>query len=317
MNAVIDEKLSEQVTAQTTPDGHGNGHGVIPKAPGSGKKKALMRAGAAALALALGAGTYFLWSASHYESTDDAFIDGHIIPISSRVAGEIAKVSVVDNQLVKAGDPLAEIDPRDYEAKLAEERGKVAAAEAEALRAAADARRYEKLFAQDEVSRQQLDNAEAASAGAQAAVAKERGALTQDELNLSYTKLIVPESGRVTGKSVEEGAYVQVGQALLAIVPDNVWVTANFKETQLTHMNPGQPVTIEVDAYPGRTFRAHVDSLQSGTGGRFSLLPPENATGNYVKVVQRVPVKIVFDEFLDARYHLAPGMSVVPSVRVR
>ena len=137
------------------------------------------------------------------------------------------------------------------------------------------------------------------------------------QLDLSYTKLYAPESGRITRKSVEPGSYVQVGRTLFSIVPDRVWVVANFKETQLRHMRPGQPATVQVDAYPDKLFRGHVDSIQAGSGAAFSLLPPENATGNYVKVVQRVPVKIVIDETADPQHVLGPGMSAVPEVRVR
>jgi membrane fusion protein (multidrug efflux system) len=281
------------------------------------KKLLLQRLGLGVLAIAVVAGIFLYIHASHYESTDDAFIDAHIIPISPKVSGQVLAVHVNDNQTVKAGEPLIEIDPRDYEARLAEERGKLAAAEAEAHRAVADAKRYEQIFKQDEISQQQLDHAQATASAAQANLAKEYGALELDQLNLSYTKIAAPEDGRVTKKSVEPGAYVQVGQTLFAIVPDSVWVTANFKETQLTHMQPGQKVTIDVDAYPGRAFEGHVDSIQSGTGERFSVLPPENATGNYVKVVQRIPVKILIDTPPDPRYRLAPGMSVVPSVRVK
>jgi membrane fusion protein (multidrug efflux system) len=136
-------------------------------------------------------------------------------------------------------------------------------------------------------------------------------------LSLSYTKIAAPESGRVTRKSVEQGAYIQVGQTLMSIVPDQVWVTANFKETQLTHMHPNQKVAIKVDAYPGKKFEGHVESIQSGTGERFSVLPPENATGNYVKVVQRIPVKIVLDTPPDPNFRLAPGMSVEPTVNIK
>jgi membrane fusion protein (multidrug efflux system) len=136
------------------------------------------------------------------------------------------------------------------------------------------------------------------------------------ELQISYTKVYAPVSGRVTRRAVEVGNHVQVGQELMAIVPDDLYVTANFKETQLAHIRPGQRVSIAVDAYPGKTFRGRVDSIQRGSGAVFSLLPPENAAGNYVKVVQRVPVKIVFDEALDG-YLLGPGMSVVPEVQVR
>ncbi|HEX8888649.1 MAG TPA: HlyD family secretion protein, partial [Pyrinomonadaceae bacterium] len=145
-----------------------------------------------------------------------------------------------------------------------------------------------------------------------------QSALDQAELELSYTKIYAPESGRVTRKAVEEGALVQVGQPLLAVVPGDVWVTANFKENQVGEIKPGQPVEIYVDAYPGKAFKGHVDSIQMGTGARFSLIPPENATGNYVKVVQRVPIKIVFEpDQLDAQHTLAPGMSVEPEVKVK
>ena len=135
------------------------------------------------------------------------------------------------------------------------------------------------------------------------------------QLDLSYTKIFAPGDGRVTRKAVEPGDYVQTGQTLLSIVPSEVWVVANFKETQLKHMRPGQPALVEIDAL-GKSLRAHVDSVQAGSGARFSLLPPENATGNYVKVVQRVPVKILFDEPLPADHTIGPGLSVAPSVRV-
>lgn len=152
---------------------------------------------------------------------------------------------------------------------------------------------------------------------ASAEIERAQAALRQAELNLSYTKIYAPQVGRVTRKNVEQGALLEAGQALFAIVPAEMWVIANFKEIQLDRMHPGQPVAIRVDAYPDKKFSGHVDSLQTGTGSRFSLLPPENATGNYVKVVQRVPVKIVFDEAPDPAHSLAPGMSVVPEVKVR
>jgi len=159
-------------------------------------------------------------------------------------------------------------------------------------------------------SRSQMD-------AAQAEIAQARAQVEQAQLNLSYTEVRAPCSGYVTRKAVEPGSSVQVGQAVLAVVPREVWVVANFKETQLTRMRPGQPATVEVDAFPGVAFQAHVDSIQRGTGARFSLLPPENATGNFVKVVQRLPVKLVFDDPEQlAGYTLAPGMSVVPEVDV-
>jgi membrane fusion protein (multidrug efflux system) len=153
--------------------------------------------------------------------------------------------------------------------------------------------------------------------GAVSETEQARAALRQAELDLSYTKIYAPESGYITKKSVEPGNNVETGQALMALVTDRLWVTANFKEVQLEHMRPGQPVTIKIDAYPQREFAGEVDSIQAGSGARFSLLPPENATGNYVKVVQRVPVKIVFTEDLPSEFKIGPGMSVVPEVKVR
>lgn len=156
---------------------------------------------------------------------------------------------------------------------------------------------------------------QAVAAGAE--MERLQAAVRQAELDLSFSRITAPVAGRVTKKAVETGNYVTTGQALLALVPAQVWVVANFKETQLTAMRPGQQAEVHVDTYPGRTFRGHVDSIQAGTGSRFSLLPPENATGNYVKVVQRIPVKIVLDEAPDPEHPLSPGMSVVPEVRVR
>ena len=148
-------------------------------------------------------------------------------------------------------------------------------------------------------------------------LARAEAEVNQARLNLSYTKIYAPISGHVTRKSVEIGAHVQIGQPLLALVDPDVWVIANFKETQLAKMQPGQPVTVTVDTHPGVKLAAHVDSVQRGSGARFSLLPPENATGNYVKVVQRVPVKIVFDDLKQIeQYGLGPGMSVVPTVKI-
>jgi membrane fusion protein (multidrug efflux system) len=145
-----------------------------------------------------------------------------------------------------------------------------------------------------------------------------RAAVAQSELNIQYTTIRAPISGIVSQRNVETGQVVQPGQPLLAVVPlEDVWVTANFKESQLAAMRPGQPVTIKVDAYDGRTYRGHVDSISAATGARFSLLPPENATGNFVKVVQRVPVKIVFEKDQDPNHLLRPGMSVVPTVSTK
>ncbi len=259
---------------------------------------------------------YYLWSMNH-EDTDDAFIDTHVIMISPKIEGQALKVYVDDNQQVKPGDPLVDIDPVDYQVKLAQARAEVGAAEAEARKAAGDAVSAKELYGKDRISRQSYDHAvdEADAKKAQAELARQK--LDAAQLDISYTRIASPIAGKVTRKSVEIRSYVHVGQPLMAIVPDQVWVTANFKETQLTRMRPGQKAVIRVDAYPGRIFPGHVDSLQAGTGARFSLLPPENATGNYVKVVQRVPVKIVFDAPSEVLPPLSPGMSVVPAVDLR
>jgi membrane fusion protein (multidrug efflux system) len=429
------------------------------------KRPAFLIGGAVVLLIAAVVGVrYWLYARSH-ETTDDAFIDGHIVQVSPKASGYIAKVYVTDNQNVKAGDLVAEIDPRDYEAKVvqakaaldagraqqkqaqtqvtltravgranvqqaaagvqqarsavagaragaASERSRtteasagvgaaqanvqqaqaqVSAAVAEAQRASADVQRYQMLFEKDEISHQRLDQAiaTARTANAQVDAAREKvaaaeaqvnaaraatsaaaqnaqraqtqvggaqaqvneavgklaqantapqqvavsqaqataagatleqlqAAVDQAELDLSYTKIYAPESGRIARKSIEVGALVQVGQPLMAVVPGDVWVTANFKESQIGQLRPGEPVDITIDAYPDKVFKGHVDSIQAGTGARFSLIPPENATGSYVKVVQRVPVKIVFEpNQIEPQHVLAPGMSVVPEVKVK
>jgi len=331
---------------------------------------ALMGAVAVA-ATAAGVG-YYIHSLS-FESTDDAFIEGHVVPVSARVPGHVAKVCVEDNQLVKAGDLLAELDPADYGTRLAaaeaalqvakatsqaratgvvaavadleQTKADLAAAEARQQRADSHLKRIESLVPERAASQDSLDAATAAANVAQAdvtamrerikarqsAVEQARSAATaadsgvrqaeaelrQAKLNHGYTRVYAPITGHVTRKSVEAGAFIQVGQPLMALVDPDVWVIANFKETQLAKMQPGQPVVVTVDIHPDVEFAAHIDSIQRGSGARFSLLPPENATGNYVKVVQRVPVKIVFDDLKQIeQYGLGPGMSVVPKVKI-
>jgi membrane fusion protein (multidrug efflux system) len=230
------------------------------------------------------------------------------------------------------------------ESKVTQAQAAVTSADAENERAAADLTRYENVSsnavsktaydqtwaqarsasADLEAANSQVKSAEAdvelSKAGvetANAAIQQAQAKLRQAELNLSYTKITAPFDGRITARTVQTGNYISPGQALFALVPRDVWVTANFKETQLTDMRPGQPVEVHIDAYPQHNFKAKVDSLQAGTGARFSLLPPENAVGNYVKVVQRVPVKIVFDEELPTNLDIAPGVSVEPKVKVK
>lgn len=362
-----------------------------------------------ALALIVVAGGTIAWR--YYavrESTDDAQIDGHINPISSRISGTVQKVYFDDNQLVQKGALLVELDPKDYQVALDRAQADLANAQASATAAsagvplttttssnelaaadaavsaadhdaisararvqeaqanydktAADLKRMEQLVQKDEISRQQydatvaaassaraaLDGAKAAVAGAEqraaqsraqaagaktvpeqirviraragaaaADVQKYKAALEQAQLNLQYTKITAPVTGVLSKRSVEPGQVVQPGQPLYSIVDlDDVWVTANFKETQLKGMRPGQRVTIKVDAY-GRSYAGTVESIGGATGSRFSVLPPENATGNYVKVVQRLPVRIRIDKGQDAEHLLRPGMSVEPTVSIQ
>jgi membrane fusion protein (multidrug efflux system) len=252
-----------------------------------------------------------------YVSTDDAFIDGNIIPISSKIAAHVLRVPADDNQSVKAGDVLVELDQRDHDVRVSIAAAELEAARAEDEQSKQDLVRSEKLSASGEISQQLMDRAVLRARTAAAKTAASTAALHQAELNLSYARIESPTEGHVARKSVEAGAYVQTGQALLAVVSDKKWVTANFKETELTRIRPGMKVSVKIDAYPGKSWPAHVDSIQRGTGARFSLFPPENAAGNFVKVVQRIPVKILFDDPPDERYPLAIGMSVVPEVRVR
>jgi membrane fusion protein (multidrug efflux system) len=295
--------------------------------------------------LSLLAGSGYYLHARNYEKTDDAFIEGHIVQISPRVSGHVKAVHIEDNQQASQGQILVELDEKDFQTRVnsAQASLNVAAAMIEQSKAQMDAaktsldtansdlRRYESLLRDGAITQQEYDRIKNRAVSAQAelntllkqitaAEARQMEAkanLEGSQLLLSYTKITAPVAGQITKKSVEPGEYVQTGQPLCAIVQQDFWVVANFKETQLTHMQPGQPVTIKVDAFGGRSFKAHVDSIQAGTGARFSLLPPENATGNYVKVVQRVPVKIVFDEPVEQLRKLAPGMSVVPKVKVR
>jgi membrane fusion protein, multidrug efflux system len=378
------------------------------------------------LLVVLAGAFHFIRNAFLFESTDDAQVDGHIMPLSARISGYVLKVPVMEGQLVQAGDVLVTIDSQDYEisvnqaqAALADalasaassrynvpitsvtthsnlesagtavinaQAGLTAAeqnfesakaaldqAEANSTKSKADLERYEKLVAREEISRQQYDAAVAAAAANKAAVAsaaaqvhsaeqsvrqaqgkllqasdelrsaqtapqqvsviraraeaadaqvlQRKAQLAQTQLNLGYTVIRSPVTGIIGKKSVEVGQNVSIGQELVEVVPlADVWVTANFKETQLAHMRPGQAVEIKLDAY-GRTWNAHVTNIGGGTGSVFSLLPPENATGNYVKVVQRVPVRIDFErapgEEFNADGLLKPGLSVDPDVRVR
>jgi membrane fusion protein (multidrug efflux system) len=365
----------------------------------------------------------FWWHSTFYEDTDDASVDGHLVQISARINGHVAKVNVNENQYVEAGTVMVEIDPSDYqtaanqaqanleaaianyeatrvnvpvidinagtnlnnanadvagataavgqsERQLEAAQARVTEAQANATRAKLDLDRYTPLVQKDIISKQQYDAAVAAAAAGQAGVAEAeanliaaqdavriahdrqlqaqssqkyaqtapqqvaiqrakadqaagqvdqaRAALAQAKLNLDYTAIHAPLSGIITTKSVEPGQNIATGQALMTLVSlDDVWITANFKETQLRHMNVGQAVTIRVDAF-GRDFDGKVTQIGGATGSVLSLFPPENATGNYVKVVQRIPVRVDLTDPQQNKDHLLrPGMSVEPKVRVK
>jgi len=375
----------------------------------------------AAVLVVLVAG-FFLWRyLSSYESTDDAQADVHLSPVSARVSGYVIKVNVDDNQWVKKGTVLVEIDPKDYEVAVAQAKANLASAEATAqslnitvpitstttnsqlkstasdivnaqagiiaarrqlaaahaqtqaaeandVKAQDDLQRYKLLVDKREVAAQVYDQAlaaaksstasvEAAHANESAAqqfveqaesrlvqadanhqsaetgpqqvsssksraiaaiadVEEKRALLEQAQLNLGYTKIVAPVDGEVN-KTVVVGLNVAAGQQLLTVVPlEEVWITANFKETQLRHMRVGQRAEISVDS-TGKTLKGHVDSIAGATGPLFSLLPPENATGNYVKIVQRIPVKIVLEAGENSDHQLRPGMNVVPDVYLK
>jgi membrane fusion protein (multidrug efflux system) len=360
------------------------------------------------------------WHSTYSEDTDDAQVNGHLIQVSARISGQVLKVDVDENQFVKAGDTIAELDPRDYqvavenaqaalasaqanadaarvnvpittintgsnlnsanadvkgthagveqaEKQLEAAHARVAQAQADFIKAQADLERYRPLVEKDVISKQQFDAADASKAAladaraneqaaadavnvarererqaqatqtyaetgpqqvkaqnarakqAEAQVQQAQAQLDQAQLNLSYCKIVAPADGIITRKSVEIDQNVSTGQNLLTLVSlQDIWVTANFKETQLKHMQAGQPVQVHVDA-TGRDYRGRVTQIGGATGSVLSLFPPENATGNYVKVVQRLPVRIDFTDLAneDPQHQLRPGLSVEPKVRVK
>ncbi len=376
------------------------------------------------LAILVVGAVLFWWHSTFYEDTDDAQVNGHLIQISARIAGNVVKVNVDENQYVDAGTVICELDPKDFEtavqqdeanlqsAEAAYEAAKVnvpvtgvntgstlrsagadvssstasvaqaqkqleaaqaavAQAEANDTKAQLDLQRYKPLVEKDVISKQQFDAAVAAADGNKAALAQAqanllaaqdgvriardrttqaeasyknaqtgpqqvaiqkakadqaaavveqaRAQLDQAKLNLSYTKIVAPVAGIITRKSVEIGQNVSIGQNMMTLVSlDDVWITANFKETQLDHMRANQHVVITVDAYGGRKFDGKITQIGGATGSVLSLFPPENATGNYVKVVQRVPVRIdLTDPKQNSDHVLRPGLSVEPKVRVK
>jgi membrane fusion protein (multidrug efflux system) len=317
-----------------------------PKPPGKRRRWVFIILGLIALLAALYGIRTIIFYSGHVQ-TDDAQVEGHISPVIPQVPGYVTQVLVDDNQRVEAGQLVVRIDPREIEARLRtaegalqtasaalrEAKASAEAAQARRERAVSDFERQEKLFQAKTSSPQEYEaaksaaNAAAASyraaqgqtSAAEATVTQRQADLDYAKLQLSFTTLKAPVSGIVSRRTVELGQYVQVGQPLLAVVNDgDLWVVANYKETQLKKIRVGQPVTITVDAYPKVEFRGKVDSFASATGARFSILPPENASGNFVKVVQRIPIKIVFDRDDKLRqYPLRIGMNVTPTIIVK
>ena len=426
------EAMQSEIPSKTAAADSG---GAGKNQPGRGKGKLLL---VLIPIILLGAG-YWIYQQyfAYRESTDDAQIDGHINPVAAKVSGHVVAINVQDNQFVRAGTIVIQIDPKDYivavqkaeadlaaarslaeaarvqvpvtstttssqvklaravieqaekvkesalkevetaRARLESARAKVREAQAHYKKAMQDLERMKLLIAKDEISKQQYDASVAAADAARAAtestqasveeatrtieaaqarvaqaearireaqatlqasqtapqqiaisranaqnamarVKQAEAALALAKLNLEYTEVKAPVDGIISQRKVELGQFVQPGQQLLAVVPlDKIWVTANFKENQLENMRPGQRAVISVDAYGGRKYKGHVDSIAAATGARFSLLPPENATGNYVKVVQRVPVKIVIDNDRADIFPLRPGLSVIATVYTR
>jgi len=323
------------------------------------KKKAFMGVGVI-VAVGLVAGYFYNEYRKTHVATDNAFIEGNIHTIAAKINGTVKVISVHDNQLVKKGDLLVEIDPVDYDVKLREAasaldvekarliesesriesaKANLELAHANLKMAETDKARAEKLIAEKaisqerfdrtmttfEVSRAQLKAAEDQLRQAESQKVTQFSSIRQKEattslanLNFKYTKIVAPADGYITKKTVQTGNQILAGQPLMALVSlTDIWVTANFKETELTNIKPGQEVRISVDSYPGKVFMGKVDSIMAGTGVSFALFPAENATGNYVKVVQRVPVKITLDEGTDKEHILRIGMSVEPTVLIR
>lgn len=338
------------------------------------RRRGVLVGGAVVLVIAVVLGALWWWHESGTETTDDAFLEAHIVDVSPQVAGQVAQVLVEDNQPVRSGQALVIIDPAQYrlalqqalaaqeqaqtalgqataavtvaQAGLAQADADLASTEATATRAEQDLERYQTLrtvnpkavarstldeavatarsaVAEQRAARQrvqsahaQIASAQAAVAGARARVATAQAGVGQARLNLSYSTVVARVDGHVANRTVAVGTYVTPGQQMMAIVPLHLWVRANFKENMIARLRPGQGARIHIDACPEADARGHVVSIQRGAGQAFALLPPENATGNYIKVVQRVPVRIALDS-VPAGCVLGPGMSVEPTVRVR
>jgi len=372
--------VEQKPSAAVPPAGPGASAGAPGTAPANASKgppkRVLIVVGIIALA-AIGAGGRMWYRSSNFVETENAYITGHVHPVSGRIPGVVTKVLFDDNQIVKAGDVLAELDPADQGVKIEQIQAQIASvqqqivqadaaveqaraqasaagaqvaqAQANLVRARQDAERYGQLYNTNmkAVSKAEVDAATAARAGATADVTARRdnanaakaqinaassardvlkaqvkvlqAQLKDAQQQLGYNQIVAPVSGRIGKRSVEVGARIQPGQQLAAIVQDDVWVTANFKETQLPGLVPGQEVKVEVDALKDHELVGRVDSFSPASGNQFALLPADNATGNFTKIVQRVPVKITLKPEDLKKYagRLVPGMSTVVEIDLR
>ena len=262
----------------------------------------------------------FIYTTWAYEETDDARTAANTSVLSSKVGGVVGDVLVHENQKVKAGDVIMRVDARDYQNRLDQMRAELGSVQATLSNAAKDHSRMKALLASDSVSVQQADSAQTRYQELLRKEASLKAQLNQAELDLDFTAIKAPTDGYVGRRSVEKGMVVGAGQPLVAFVQSTEhWVVANFKETQLQHMKIGQVVEVKVDAIADHVFEGKIESFAPGSGSTFAIIPPDNATGNYVKVVQRVPVRIAINEEnlkgFEGRF--VPGLSVVASVKVR
>lgn len=300
--------------------------------------------------IALILGCFAIYEMTKYQSTDDAYVETVTVHVAPKVSGEIVEVLIEDNKPVKAGQPVARIDNRDYKIALEkatanyekalyeqqQAKASLNAVNSEITVAKTDVERYQKLYEAGAVSKQILDNAQTKLDTLQARQVEAKHALfsthstnvadanlkalkaqmDQAALALEYTEVLAPQDGTVVSRKVEKGMLVQPGTPLFTLVPDNLWVVANYKETQIAGMEKDIPVEIKIDAVPGKTFKGKIDTIQKSSGAKASLFPPENAVGSFVKIVQRVPVKIVFAEDI-SEYNLLPGLSVVTKIKTK
>jgi membrane fusion protein (multidrug efflux system) len=283
-------------------------------APG-GKKKIILRIVLAGIVMGIG---YFIYKNYMTVGTDDAYVQAHSLMLAPRIGGTVAKVMVKENDRVTMGQVLAQFDDRDYMNAYNQANAELEAAQADLAQAEKDFKRVSGLFKAAAVSHQQYDAAVARFHNLTARVQSSRIKSDQANLNLSYTQITAPDNGVIAKKSVEPGMVVPPGQALFGFVGSSErWVTANFKETQLSKIKLGQKVQVEVDAVSGKKFQGEVESIGPSTGSTFTLLPPDNSTGNFTKVVQRVPVKIKLLNLTASDIdRLAAGLSAVVSVKI-